>query len=111
MKKGKWNYIEDILYTVVLVRLHEVEGTPLHWQNVFAGQERQVVEVMHNKPDGSEYVFTSTIKMGQASLKLVRWADRIAIALTCPGMTSSANSQNQNGSNMISRYTMLTGRR
>lgn len=45
MKKGKWNYSEDIEYRVVLVKLLKVHETPMHWQNAVAGKERQVVEV------------------------------------------------------------------
>lgn len=47
MKKGKWNYTEDIYYKVILVRLHKVEEPPMHWQNAFAGQERQVLDIWY----------------------------------------------------------------
>lgn len=46
MKTGKWNYTEDIEYKVVIVKLHAVPNTPMHWQNAFAGQERQAVHII-----------------------------------------------------------------
>lgn len=45
MKNGKWNYSENIIYRVVLVKLHRVTEPPAHWQNAFEGQERQAVEI------------------------------------------------------------------
>jgi hypothetical protein len=48
MKKGYWNYTEPVEYRIVSVRLLKVAATPLHWQNAFEGQIRQVVEVTHN---------------------------------------------------------------
>lgn len=54
MKKGKWNYTEEIEYTVLLVKLLPVEKPPMHWQNAFAGEERQVVKITHG--DYSFYI-------------------------------------------------------
>jgi hypothetical protein len=51
MKKGKWNYTEDIEYTVVMVKIAKVPEQPLHWQNVWAANsmdEIQAVKVVHN---------------------------------------------------------------
>lgn len=45
MKEEFWNYSEPIEYQVILVELHLVRNPPLHWQNAFAGEQRQVVEV------------------------------------------------------------------
>jgi hypothetical protein len=45
MKQGKWNYIEDITYRVVNVRLLPVSDPKMHWQNAFAGEIIQAVEV------------------------------------------------------------------
>ncbi len=45
MKKGKWNYTENIEYRVVLVELHKVDNPVLHWQNAFTGETHQAVEV------------------------------------------------------------------
>jgi hypothetical protein len=47
MKKGFWNYTEEIEYTVVLVKILPVEKPPMHWQNAFVGQERQAVKVSY----------------------------------------------------------------
>jgi len=49
MKKGFWNYTEPTEYRVVLVRLAAVADPPLAWQNAFAGQTRQAVEVTDQK--------------------------------------------------------------
>jgi hypothetical protein len=48
MKKGKWNYTESIEFRVIVVKLLPVPATPLHWQNAFVNENRQVVEVTHN---------------------------------------------------------------
>lgn len=56
MKKGKWNYTEDIEYRVVLVRLHKTDERPMHWQNALVGELRQVVEVNYNR-DGETKAF------------------------------------------------------
>lgn len=53
MKKGKWNYTEDIEYRVILVKLLAADK-PLHWQNRLVGEERQIVEVLHRKGEGEE---------------------------------------------------------
>lgn len=45
MENGFWNYTEPVTYRVVLVKLFAVEKPPLSWQNAFAGQTRQAVEV------------------------------------------------------------------
>lgn len=47
MKKGFWNYTEPIIYTVILAKIKKVDDPPLHWQNAFVGEERQIVEIMH----------------------------------------------------------------
>jgi hypothetical protein len=47
MKTGYWNYIEQVRYTVVLVRLKSVEKPHMHWQNAFAGQQRQALQVFY----------------------------------------------------------------
>lgn len=43
--QGYWNYTEEITYRVIVVRLLEIPDKPLWWQNVYAGEHRQVVEV------------------------------------------------------------------
>lgn len=48
MKKGKWNYTEDIEFMVVVVKPKAVAEPKMHWQNAFIGEERQAVEVIHN---------------------------------------------------------------
>jgi hypothetical protein len=45
MKNGFWNYTEPVTYRVVLVKLMPVKEPVLHWQNAFAGQTRQAVEI------------------------------------------------------------------
>lgn len=45
MKKGKWNYTENIEYTVLLVKVLAVKEPKMHWQNAFVNEERQVVLV------------------------------------------------------------------
>lgn len=47
MKNGFWNYTEPVTYRVVLVKLFTVEKPPLSWQNAFAGQTRQAVEICY----------------------------------------------------------------
>lgn len=47
MKPGKWNYTEDIEYTVVLVKILQAQHTPMHWQNAFVGEHRQAVQIHH----------------------------------------------------------------
>lgn len=49
MKNGFWNYTEPILYTVILVRIKKVDDPPLHWQNAFEDEERQVVVIVPEK--------------------------------------------------------------
>lgn len=46
MKKGKWNYTEDILFTVVNVRLGVIPEKPLHWQNALVGEIIQAVQII-----------------------------------------------------------------
>lgn len=46
-KNGFWNYTEPVTYRVVLVKLAAVEKPPLSWQNAFAGQTRQAVEITY----------------------------------------------------------------
>jgi hypothetical protein len=48
MKKAFWNYTEPVTYRVIVVRLLEVKEPPMHWQNAFVGEHRQVVEITHN---------------------------------------------------------------
>lgn len=57
MKKGFWNYTEEIEYTVILVKLLKQLSPPLHWQNAFEGQERQVVAITCKRTDGSKEQF------------------------------------------------------
>ena len=45
MKNGFWNYTEPVTYRIVLVKLLPVKQPVLHWQNAFAGQTRQAVEI------------------------------------------------------------------
>lgn len=40
-----------------MVRLLAVPETPMHWQNAFIGEEREVVEISHKKADNSIYKF------------------------------------------------------
>lgn len=47
MKQGFWNYTEPVTYRVVLVELFPVKEPPMHWQNAFAGQKRQAVEISY----------------------------------------------------------------
>lgn len=47
MKKGKWNYTEDIEYTVVEVMLSRVPEIPFHWQNSMSGEVCQAVLIKH----------------------------------------------------------------
>lgn len=49
MKTGKWNYTEDITYRVVNVRLAAVPEHPMYWQNAFAGETVQAVEITAGK--------------------------------------------------------------
>lgn len=51
MKKGKWNYTEDILYKVVMVRILAEPATPMHWQNAFVGEDRQAVLVQYDNQE------------------------------------------------------------
>ena len=69
MKKGKWNYTEDINYKVILVRLQAVEEKPMYWQNAFAGELRQVVEVTTEKGD---YTFHIDNADGSGLLKILK---------------------------------------
>lgn len=48
MNKAFWNYDEPVTYRVIVVKLLKVEETPMHWQNAFEGEHRQVVEITHN---------------------------------------------------------------
>lgn len=48
MEKAFWNYTEPVTYRVIVVKLLKVEETPMHWQNAFEGEHRQVVEITHN---------------------------------------------------------------
>lgn len=57
MKTGKWNYTEDIEFDVILVRLHQVKEPPMHWQNAFAGQERQVVRIKYNSNGVAKFFY------------------------------------------------------
>lgn len=57
MKKGKWNYSQDIEYTVIEVKLLPVPSTKMHWQNAFAGDVRQVVAIKYRKPNGELHQF------------------------------------------------------
>jgi len=66
MKSGNWNYTENIQYTVVLVKLLPVAQPPMHWQNCFAGQDRQVVKVVCK--DG--YTFYMDNQDGSGLLKI-----------------------------------------
>lgn len=50
MKKGKWNYTENIRFKCIVARLLPV-ANPMHWQYRLAGQERQIVEIEYC-PDG-----------------------------------------------------------
>lgn len=68
LKKGKWNYTEDILYKVVVVRLLPVADPVLAWQNAFAGQERQAVWVM----DATNYTFLIDNQDGSGLRKIAR---------------------------------------
>jgi hypothetical protein len=65
--KGKWNYTEPIDYRVIVVRLLPVPGTPLHWQNVFAGEHRQVVEITHS--DGCVFMIDNADGSGLLKIK------------------------------------------
>lgn len=69
MKKGKWNYTEDIEYRVIIVRLHKVDDPPMHWQNAFIGQERQVVEINY-QTHGVQKAFFIDNQDGSGLLKI-----------------------------------------
>lgn len=71
MKKGKWNYSEDIEYRVILVKLHHVSDPKMHWQNAFVGEERQVVEISTKTANGI-YVFLIDNNDGYGLLKISR---------------------------------------
>lgn len=47
MKKGKWNYTEDIEFTVIQVKILKTPTMPMHWQNAFIGEHRQAVRIDH----------------------------------------------------------------
>jgi hypothetical protein len=49
MKRAFWNYSEPVLFRVVEIKLHSVEKPILHWQNAFAGDVIQAIEVTHGK--------------------------------------------------------------
>lgn len=49
MKQAFWNYSESILFRVVEIKLHHVDKPILHWQNAFAGDVIQAIEVTHGK--------------------------------------------------------------
>lgn len=49
MKEAFWNYSEPVTFRVVEVTLHSVDKPILHWQNAFAGDVIQAVEVTHGK--------------------------------------------------------------
>ncbi len=68
MKKGKWNYTQDITYEVILVRLLKSEKTPCHWQNAFVGEIRQVVKV---HPEGQDEFYIDN-EDGSGLLKIER---------------------------------------
>ncbi len=70
MKKGKWNYTEHIQYKVVLVKLLPVPETPMHWQNAFAGQERQVVWINYDFPGETPFLIDN--QDGSGLLKISR---------------------------------------
>ncbi|MFT3704686.1 MAG: hypothetical protein QM802_20140 [Agriterribacter sp.] len=57
MKKGKWNYTEEIEYTVIEVKLLPINEKIAHWQNAFAGNIQQVVKVIYNRPGQNSYTF------------------------------------------------------
>lgn len=48
MRKGFWNYSEPVEYRFIMVKLLPVKEPPMHWQNAFAYEHRQVMEVVHN---------------------------------------------------------------
>lgn len=72
MKQGKWNYTEDIEYDVILVRLHEAKEPKTHWQNAFAGQERQVVRVAYEDKFGKQKRFFIDNQDGSGLRKIDR---------------------------------------
>ena len=49
MKKGNWNYTEDIMWRVVFIKLLPVSEPKAHWQNALAGQKVQAIEVSYPK--------------------------------------------------------------
>lgn len=57
MKKGKWNYTEDITYRVVLVELKAV-NMETHWQNSRIGSICQAVEITCK--DGTKFLIDNT---------------------------------------------------
>lgn len=71
MKKGKWNYTENIDYRVVIVR---IEATPnkMHWQNAFMGEMREVVEIISRRPRETPYTFYIDNADGSGLLKIAR---------------------------------------
>jgi len=69
MKKGKWNYSEEIYYKVVLVRIAEQHDTPMSWQNAFAGMVRQAVAI---ESEGGQHRFLIDNEDGTGLLKILR---------------------------------------
>ena len=47
MRKGFWNYSEPVVYRFIVVKLLPVADQSMHWQNAFAYEKRQVLEVVH----------------------------------------------------------------
>jgi len=68
MKKGKWNYTQDILFQVVNVVLGPAESIPLHWQNAFQGETIQAVLIR----DFAGYEFLIDNEDGSGLLKISR---------------------------------------
>jgi hypothetical protein len=81
VQNGYWNYTEPIEYRVIVVKLLPVARPPLHWQNAFVGQQRQVVEVFHN---GHTFLIDNMDGSGLKKIEARGGPDSMSRYIECP---------------------------